>query len=63
MKEGKKIVVRQTRGVGGRDVRTRATLAALGLGRVGKVRQFRANPALLGMVERVRHLVTVSEAE
>ena len=60
MTDGKKIIVTQTRGTARRDKRLRATLEALGLGRVGKQREHPANGAILGMVRRVEHLVSVT---
>ena len=60
MKEGSKYIVKQIRGMKGREKHIRDTLAALGLGRIGKQREFTANAALIGMVNRVGHLVEVS---
>jgi|LakMenEpi03Aug12_release.lakeMendotaPanAssembly.Ray.scaffolds.fasta_scaffold536157_2 large subunit ribosomal protein L30 len=61
MKDGKKIIVKQTRSVIGRDGEVRNTLKALGLGRIGKERQHTVNAALAGMLHRVGHLVKVYE--
>lgn len=57
-----KILVRQCKSGANYDKRTRATLAALGLGRIGKERVFTANPAVLGQIGRVAHLLQISEA-
>ena len=57
-----KILVRQYRSAAGYDKRTKAVLAALGLGRIGKERVIVSNPATLGQVHRVAHLVLVTEA-
>jgi len=35
------------------------TLDALGLRKIGRVVEHEANPAILGMVEKVKHLVVV----
>lgn len=51
--------VRQTRGVAGRAQRVRRILEALGLGRIGRVREHNANPCVLGMIRKVEHLVTL----
>lgn len=59
---GKKIIVRQTRSSHGRGSNVQRTLQALGLGRIGKEREVTANPALLGMLNRVKHVVTVTDA-
>lgn len=37
------------------------TLDALGLRKMGRVVEHEANPAILGMVEKVKHLVSVEK--
>ena len=59
----KKITVTQIRSEIGREPKTRKTLRALGLGRIGKTREYVSNPALLGLIKRVEHLLEVSEAK
>lgn len=59
MKEGNKIIVRQVRGLSGRNQRVRATIKALGLGKIGAERQHTVSPALVGMISRVEHLVKI----
>ncbi|RME62220.1 MAG: 50S ribosomal protein L30 [Candidatus Dadabacteria bacterium] len=59
---GKKVLVSQVRSVCGASKRQRATLSALGLGKIGKRREFTLNESLVGMLRRVRHLVIVREA-
>ena len=54
-----KITVRQVRSGIGAQSRDRRTLKALGLGRVNSTRQVPDNPAVRGMLQKVRHLVTV----
>ena len=56
------ITIKQYRSAAGYDKRTKAVLAALGLGRIGKERVIASNPAVLGQVHRVAHLVTVTQA-
>ena len=60
MKNGSKIVIRQTRGLAGRDPAVRSTIKALGLGRIGKEKQHVVNAAIAGMIRRVEHLVEIS---
>jgi large subunit ribosomal protein L30 len=60
---GRRVRVRQVRGLSGREVTTRRTIEALGLGRVGKSRVFQVNPALSGMIMSVSHLVEVEPVE
>ncbi|MCB0769562.1 MAG: 50S ribosomal protein L30 [Flavobacteriales bacterium] len=42
--------------------RQKDTLKALGLGRIGKVVVVEGTPQIRGMVEKVHHLVAVTEA-
>jgi large subunit ribosomal protein L30 len=61
MDQFKKVIVEQTRSGHGRTKIVRSTLAALGLGRIGKKREHALNPAVYGMLRQVRHLVEVRE--
>jgi large subunit ribosomal protein L30 len=54
-----KIKITQTRGMSGHTKRQRETLKALGLRKVNSTVEKESNPAIEGMVEKVRHLVTV----
>ena len=38
-----------------------ATIEALGLGKIGQVKIFDDNPAIRGMIDKVRHLLEVEE--
>lgn len=38
-------------------------LEALGLRRIGQVVEHESNPAILGMINKVKHLVSVEEAK
>lgn len=60
--EYKKIVVRQTGSASGQKKPEKATLQALGLGRIGKEKVHSASPAVLGMIKKVEHLVDISLA-
>ena len=53
----------QVRSAIGQSPRHRGTLRALGLGRIGKTVEHDENPAIAGMVRKVRHLVKVEEAD
>ena len=55
----KKVMVIQVRSKSGQDPKCRATLEALGLGKIGKKKEFDYTPAVQGMVRRVKHLVQV----
>jgi large subunit ribosomal protein L30 len=57
------IDVRQVRSGIGYSSDQKATLRALGLGRVGKVRTLPDNPQVRGMVGKIPHLVVIMSAE
>jgi len=55
--------VRQVRSGVGFDRTQKATLRALGLGRIGKERRHPDNPQVRGMISKVSHLVVVEADE
>lgn len=57
----KKLVVKQIKSVIGRPETQRRTLAALGLGRIGKSAELDDNASIRGMIAKVSHLVTLVE--
>ena len=54
----KKIIVKQTRSSIKRDKTQKLTLISLGLGSIGKVATHEATPSILGMINKVEHLVS-----
>jgi large subunit ribosomal protein L30 len=56
-----RVKLTQTGSAIGQSPRHRGTLRALGLGRIGKSREHDTNPAIEGMLRKVRHLVRVEE--
>jgi large subunit ribosomal protein L30 len=58
----KQITVTQVRSGIGAKPKTRGTLRALGLGRIGKTNILPDRPEIRGMIARVPHLVTVNES-
>ena len=56
-----KIKIIQTRSQIGSTKRQKKTLEALGLGRISKFVEVEGTPQILGMVNKVKHLVTVEE--
>ena len=60
MKDGTKVLVTQVKGAARCDKRIKATLKALGLGRIGAKRQHVINPPLAGMIARVEYLLDVA---
>lgn len=61
---GRRMVrVTQTGSPIGRKKDQRATLIGLGLNKMHRTRELEDTPAVRGMIEKVRHLLTVDEAE
>ena len=58
----KKIIVTQTRSSIKRPKTQKLTLISLGLGNIGKSVTDEATPSILGMINKVEHLVSVQEA-
>jgi large subunit ribosomal protein L30 len=56
-----KLSVRQVKSGIGFDKTQKATLRALGLGRIGKSRQVPDNPEIRGMIRKVTHLVVIDD--
>jgi large subunit ribosomal protein L30 len=56
-----KIKIKLVRSVIGSLPKQRATVKALGLRKIGSSNELEANPAVLGMVRVVSHLVSVEE--
>ena len=56
----KRILVKQIRSSSGRTVREKETLKSLGLGAIGKKKEHNATGAVLGMIRKVEHIVTIS---
>jgi len=54
--------ITQTRSTIGQTENQKRNIKALGLGRIGRTVEHEATPQVRGMVEKVRHLVTVEEA-
>jgi large subunit ribosomal protein L30 len=61
VKSGGKVRVRQTRSGIGYKQDQKDTLRALGLGRIGKVREHPDNEQVRGMIAKVTHLVEVED--
>jgi large subunit ribosomal protein L30 len=55
------ITVTQVRSAIGEKPKTRGTLRALGLGRIGKTNTLPDRPEIRGMIHRVPHLIEVTE--
>ncbi|PID93710.1 MAG: 50S ribosomal protein L30 [Bacteroidetes bacterium] len=57
----KKIKITQVRSIIGRPERQKRTMAALGLHKMHQTVEHEQSPQVMGMVDKVRHLVTVEE--
>jgi len=58
-----KILVKQVKSKINCPLDQKRTLEALGLSKMGQVVAHDANPAILGMVNKVKHLVSVEETK
>ncbi len=58
-KSGATLHVRQVRSGIGFDKTQKATLRALGLGKLGRVRELPDNKEIRGMINKIPHLVTL----
>ena len=56
-----KIKIKQLKSKIGRPENQKRTLIALGLGKINKIVQLEATPQILGMVNKVSHLVEIEE--
>ena len=54
------VKIRQTRSAKGANPKQKATLTALGLGRIGKAVERKDSPQLQGQIDVISHLVEVS---
>lgn len=52
-----RVRVTQVHSVAGKPKNQSDTLRGLGLGRIGKSRELEANPAVMGMIRTVQHLI------
>ena len=57
----KKLRIKQVRSKIGHPIDQKRTLEALGLRKINHERTVVATPQILGMIEKVKHLITVEE--
>jgi large subunit ribosomal protein L30 len=57
-----KIKVKQEKSAIKRQLNQKRTLEALGLKRIGQVVEHENTPSILGMIDKVKHLVSTEEA-
>ncbi|MBC7922196.1 MAG: 50S ribosomal protein L30 [Ferruginibacter sp.] len=56
-----KVIIMQVRSTIGRPNRQKLTIKALGLGKINRSVEVEYTPQIVGMVNKVGHLVTVTE--
>ncbi len=56
-----KLKITQLRSTIGRPNRQKLTIIALGLGKINRTVEVEGTPQILGMINKVQHLVSVSE--
>jgi len=59
----KKVIVRLVKSTIGQRHHSRATVRALGLKKIGSQVEHEANPAIMGMVKSVSHLIKYEELD
>jgi large subunit ribosomal protein L30 len=57
----KKFRIKQIKSGIGKPARQKRTLEALGLKKMQQVREVEGSPQVLGMIEKVKHLISVEE--
>ncbi len=58
-----KIKIKQLKSPIGRNNKQRETLISLGLNKINRERILESNPAIQGMISKVKHLITVDEVK
>ncbi|RLD61592.1 MAG: 50S ribosomal protein L30 [Bacteroidetes bacterium] len=57
----KKLQIKQVKSKIGRPLRQKRTLEALGITKMNRVKEVEASPQVLGMIEKVKHLLSIEE--
>ena len=57
----KKVKITQVRSAINRPKRQKLTLLALGLKKLNQTKEFEATPQVLGMIDKVKHLLKIEE--
>ncbi len=58
-----KIKIKQLKSPIGRNNKQRKTLISLGLNKINRERTLESNPAIQGMIDKVKHLIKVDEVK
>ena len=59
LKNGEKVLIKQTRSSARRTKDQRETLRCLGLAKIGREAEHEVSPMILGMLKRVAHLIEI----
>ncbi len=59
----KKIRIKQVKSGIGRPIRQKRTLDALGLRKMNQTKEVDASPQVLGMIDKVKHLLIIEEVK
>ncbi len=57
----KKVVITKIKSTINRPKKQKLTMEALGLRKIGQKREFELTPQIQGMIEKVKHLISVEE--
>jgi large subunit ribosomal protein L30 len=63
MKKMPKIRIKQLKSPIGRNIKQKKILISLGLNKINKEKTIEKNPAIQGMVDKVKHLLSVQEVK
>ena len=58
-----KIKIKQLKSPIGRNNKQRKTLISLGLNKINRERTLESNPAIQGLIDKVKHLIKVDEVK
>ena len=58
-----KIKIKQLKSPIGRNIKQRKTLISLGLNKINRERTLESNPAIQGMINKVKHLIKVDKVK
>ena len=57
----KKAIIKQVKSTIHRTNRQKLTIQALGLGKINRTKEVELTPQIIGMINKVNHLITVTE--
>ena len=57
----KKAIIKQVKSTIHRTNRQKLTIQALGLGKINRTKEVELSPQIIGMINKVNHLITVTE--